>query len=313
MPFSVTTDNQAGTAILKVLQYYSLFHYPLTAEEIRGNADIKCSLASVQSELDTLLAAGTVYEYNGYYAISENIAACVQKRLEGNRYAQQKMKGALRVGRFIYSFPFVRFVGISGSLSKGYSDKKSDFDFFVVTECNRLWVCRSLLHLFKKATFLVGQQHSFCMNYFIDTSDLEIEEKNRFTAIELLSLVPVSGSNLHAQLMAANGWKDAHFPNGFKEFYKADGIGKDAPGPLKRIAELALNSMSPLWLNQKLMALTDKKWRRKWAAKGFPMEHYDIAFKTTLHVSKNHPANHQQRVLKAIAKFNNEGRLSTSS
>jgi hypothetical protein len=46
------------------------------------------------------------------------------------------------------------------------------------------------------------------------------------------------------------------------------------------------------------MELTDKKWRKKWARKNFPMEAYDLAFKTRLYVSKNHDKNYQEKILK---------------
>jgi hypothetical protein len=42
----------------------------------------------------------------------------------------------------------------------------------------------------KRQRFLAGRQRKFRMNYFIDSSRLEIEEKNRHTAIELASVIP---------------------------------------------------------------------------------------------------------------------------
>jgi len=47
-----------------------------------------------------------------------------------------------------------------------------------------------------------------------------------------------------------------------------------------------------------LFDYTNKSWRKKWTKKGYNMEDYDLAFKTRLNVSKNHPKNHQKLVLK---------------
>ncbi len=74
---------------------------------------------------------------------------------------------------------------------------------------------------------------------------------------------------------------------------------------LKNVAssgfEWLLNHMFPAKLNENLMKLTDTKWRRKWNVKGYPREDYELAFKTTLHISKNHPANYQKKILKALS------------
>jgi len=67
--------------------------------------------------------------------------------------------------------------------------------------------------------------------------------------------------------------------------------------------ERIINLFAPGKLNKYLMILTDKKWKRKWAKRNYPMNQYTQAFKTTLHISKNHPANYQKRVLEALARF----------
>jgi hypothetical protein len=79
-------------------------------------------------------------------------------------------------------------------LSKNFADERADIDYFVVTKANRLWIARTLMHLFKKLTFLVGKQHYFCMNYFVDEEALTIQEKNLFTAVEVATLIPVCGN-----------------------------------------------------------------------------------------------------------------------
>jgi hypothetical protein len=93
----------------------------------------------------------------------------------------------------LYRFPFVRGIGISGSLSKNYADEDADIDFFIITSRNHLWIARTFLHGLKKLSFLVGKQDWYCMNYFIDEEALVIAEKNIFTATEVVTLKPVCG------------------------------------------------------------------------------------------------------------------------
>src|SRR4029453_8923510 len=96
----------------------------------------------------------------------------------------------------IASFPYVRCVCISGSLSKKYFDDTTDIDFFVITKPGRLWVCRTFLILFKKL-FLLNSKKYFCINYFIDSDNLEIPDQNIFTATELTTLIPMHDYELY--------------------------------------------------------------------------------------------------------------------
>ena len=287
-------------AVLNALKYYAIFHYPLTAEEIHGNCNAYCSLQAVKDSLDELHSNNLVYKYNDFYSLKSDVKELTLRRKEGNMLALIKEPKARKVGSFIYKFPFVRFVGISGSLSKGYADNKSDYDFFIITEKNRLWICRTILHIFKKATFLVGQQHKFCMNYFIDKHKLELEEKNQFTAVELASLIPVKGEIIYTAFLDSNKWANDFFPNGYYRFTEPATV-TDSKSIIKKATEFVLNLFFVERANQMLMRLTDIKWRKKWSKKNYPMEEYDLAFKTTLHISKNHHRNHQKKVLSRIS------------
>src|SRR5690606_36687941 len=98
--------------------------------------------------------------------------------------------------------------------SKGIAQPHSDIDFFIITAEDRLWICRTLLHVFKKLSFLFGSQHAFCMNYFLDESHLILEEKNRFTATELMTLIPLYGHPTYQNLILRNQcWIQLHLPN----------------------------------------------------------------------------------------------------
>src|SRR5699024_223499 len=144
-------------------------------DEIYKNLPIATTKKALHNAINELVANGNVLFYQDYYTIQKNIEELVKRRIKGNETARKKMAGAINAGKIISKFPFVEFVGISGSISKNYADKNSDYDFFIITTKNRLWICRTLLHVFKKCTFLVGYQHNFCMNYFIDTDALELE------------------------------------------------------------------------------------------------------------------------------------------
>jgi len=281
------------TELLQLLKYFAVFRHVLTLDELWRYSSGFETRQALLAALEQLVSEGAVYKEGEYY-MPEPSAGWVEKRRRGERNAMSVLPLAHKVGRCIGYFPFVRFVGISGSLSKKYADERTDFDFFIVAAPNTLWVCRSILHLLKKCSFLLGRQHWFCMNYFVDGHHLELEEKNIFTRIELSSLIPVYNQNMYRLLLEKNA---GNLPN----------IGHlpCTASCTDQLRRLRANYQKPVntWmqpLNLFLMKVTDAKWKLKWRRRGYPMEDYNLAFKTTPFVSKNHPKNFQNYVLRCM-------------
>lgn len=287
------------SSIIETLRYFHVFRHPLYANEIRKFLNSSINDDILLFHLNAMVREGEIFYSHSMYAL-ENSSQIFLKRLVGADIANEKIKGAYKSAKIIASFPFVKCVCISGSLSKGYADENSDMDFFIVTAYQRLWICRTLLHLFKKLTFLVNSQHSFCMNYFIDEGALTLEEQNIFTATELATLIPAYNVEKYNQLMQGNkSWVSNIFPN-----LKIDNQPKHevkAISSIKTMSEWVLNKLAPQKTNNFLMNLTDKLWRYKWEKRNYPMEDYDIAMKTKWYVSKNHPLNYQKKVLEMTA------------
>jgi predicted nucleotidyltransferase len=287
-------------AILSVLKYYSLFSYPLKVEEIHRFLSVHSNLEEVQNRLKNLVSAEQVFQLSDEFYSIENQSDWVDKRLTGNQRAEELLASSKKYIRKIIRFPFVKSVAISGSLSKYYTDEDGDIDYFIITKENRLWIARSLLHLFKKTSFLRKREHYYCMNYFVDESALEIDQQNIYSAIETVTLIPVFNETLITELKQKNRfWVEKFLPN---EPYENDQrfLVKLRGGFIKKLFEKLIDILGPESMNQSLMKMTDSKWRKKWAAKSYPMEQYDQAFYTTLHISKNHPANYQKQILNAL-------------
>lgn len=280
-----------ATEIILLLKYFRIFKHPLKLDEIYKFSS--ASMEQLELQLNELEAHGIIKVVDGYY-LYEGDESFIQKRLTGESKARILMPKAKKAGRFISHFPFVKFVGISGSLSKNYADEKTDFDFFIVTANNTLWICRTLLHLFKKLSFLVGKQHSFCMNYFIDEHHMKIEEQNIFTRIELSTLIPLNNETIYKSLLFQNKANLPNINHIIPEYETSGHHQKKETLPLKE----KNNWLKPL--NIFLMRMTDAKWKRKWKDKGYPMEDYPLAFKTTPFVSKNHPKNYQKNILNQL-------------
>ncbi|MCB0699564.1 MAG: nucleotidyltransferase domain-containing protein [Chitinophagales bacterium] len=289
----------ARTDILETLRYFHYFRHPLYAEEIHKFLGKKVDKDTLTHTLSEMVSNNSIYTHRGMYSLADNESVYV-KRLVGADVAKAKIADAKKSAAIISNFPFVKGICISGSLSKGYADENSDIDFFIITDADRLWICRSFLHIFKKLTFLVNKEHSFCMNYFIDESRMCLDEKNVFTATEIVTLLPIYNMDVYTAFQNENrDWVKDFFPN---TITGTDTVGtvKDIR-PLKKIFESIFNILFPRSLNRALMNLTDTLWRKKWSKKGYPMEDYDLAMKTKWYVSKHHPLNYQKKVLSNIS------------
>ena len=295
---NIVTDNVSATeAVIEVLRYFHMFRHPLYSVEIHKFLRVPISSDELSELLNIMVANGELYVLYDLYSL-ENTQDIFLKRLTGAAQAAERMVEAYKCGKIIAAFPFVKCVCISGSLSKGYADKDSDIDFFIVTQHERLWICRTMLHLFKKLTFLVNKQHSFCMNYFIDEKKLLLEEQNIFTATELATLIPVYNTTVYNQLMHENKcWVIDFFKNADIDKAPLEGVIKKPV--VKVFTETLFNIFSPERLNIFLMKFTDKRWRHKWEKRNYPMQDYDVAMKTRWYVSKQHPLNFQKKVLSA--------------
>ncbi|MBC8172449.1 MAG: hypothetical protein H7X71_00970, partial [Chitinophagales bacterium] len=189
---------QAG--VLRSLIYFDLFKYPLTIQEIIKYAPVKLNgLSPVETALASLEESFIVLRFGEFYTL-RNENTLIDRRKRGNRMAADIFTKAVERSKFIYKFPFVRSVNISGSLSKNYFDEHADFDFFIITSPNRIWLCRTILALYKKI-FLLNARKYFCINYFIDTEDLSIPDKNIFAATEVITLKNMAGREVYTAFM----------------------------------------------------------------------------------------------------------------
>jgi hypothetical protein len=285
---------------IQCLNYFNIFKYPLTAEEIYQFNSVRASIAEVESTLERLVDLHRIHAIERFYLLEDN-AAWVEERKKGNQRADTLLSRSPKYSSVIASFPFVRAIAISGSLSKHYASKHPDIDYFIITEANRLWIARTLLHLFKKLTFITGHQHYYCMNYFVDTKALKLSHQNQYSAIEIATLLPAYEFRLVKQFSDSNQWIKLYLPNHPGINNKAFLIRK-RKRYLKQTFEGIFNLLMPERINKYLMHLTDRKWRSKWSRGGYDMEVYDRAFLTNIHVSKNHPEDYEKMVLENLEK-----------
>ena len=288
--------NEEQSHLIHTLLYFSIFNYPLKLSEVisfLGKSNP--SELSVQSNLNELYNQGLICFEDGYYFVENKNKELVKRRKTGNSKAQFAMQKAYRFSRLMSWFPYVKCVCLSGSLSKAYMDESGDIDYFIITKPERLWIVRTLLIAYKKI-FLLNSRKYFCVNYFIDTKNLEIPDKNIFTATELLTLVPMYNGYIYKRLIDENKWANDFLPNHQPSGY--DFAKEEKNNLFKRSIEFLLNGKLGGALYTFFMKVTLKRWRAKFGH--FTPETFENSMRTRKYVSKHHPRNFQQRVINSL-------------
>ena len=279
--------------IINTLIYFDIFNYPLKKEEIFFFIGQRCSENNIDSALQLLVEEGKIFKLGDFFSL-QNDACLAERRLQGNYRAIKQLKIAGRLSRMLFHFPYVRGVGISGSLSKNFADEKSDIDFFIVTAPNRLWIARSIMHVFKKFTYLFGKQNWFCMNYYVDRTGLEIIEKNIYTATEVATLLPFEGMFVFHDLYAANHWVQSFLPNYFHKIPPEKAKSKTY---LKTFIEKIFNSKFGDKLDDWLMKVTASRWQKKTSSQKLNKRGIVMGMDASKHCAKPDPRNFQQKVM----------------
>jgi hypothetical protein len=287
--------NLSGS-IIKVVAYFDLFNYPVSKEEILFFLDQKVPGPELEFALEALVGDLRLFRHGEFYSLQHSDRS-VEQRINSNRRAKPMLAIAARISAFLYRFPYVRGVSISGSLSKNCAAEEADIDFFIITRSNRLWIARTLMHLFKKWSFLTGRQHWYCMNYYLDEAAMEIKEKNIFTAIELATLLPVCGNGIWKSFFEANDWAGAYFPN---HGLKKEPVATGAPAlssPLKKAVERILDNRFGDWLDNFLMQWTTSRWKQKELQGRLNRNGNLMSLRTGKHFSKPNPEVFQKKLL----------------
>lgn len=287
-------NSDLAQSFIRKLLYFDIFSHPLLAEEIFEYCDVpnvdKTKGFSILEELET---KNLINCLAGFYFIGDD-ATKVTHRVDANQLAALRMKDAIRYSSIAANFPFVRAVFISGTLSKNVMKPDSDIDFFIITEPGKLWVCRAFLTLYKKL-ILWNSHRNFCLNYFIDSNNLEIPDKNIFTATEVAFVLPMFNYSLYEKFMDRNNWFRGEFPN-FKRRNEEIVI---QPRSTKKALEYVFNNRLGDFLDQLSFSVIFGFWKRKF--RHLNEKSFKLNFRSQKNVSKHHPGAFQERVVSSYS------------
>ncbi|MDH3652355.1 MAG: nucleotidyltransferase domain-containing protein [Saprospiraceae bacterium] len=278
--------------VLLTLLYHEVFSYPLTLAEIHQRINIvDLSISQLNETVDQLVELELLQKIEGFHLIKWRPDWISKRKLANSRSKRMEPK-ALRRARLIAKFPFVRAVFFSGTFAKGLMTMDSDIDFFIITAEDRLWLARTLLILYKKI-FLLNSRKFFCVNYFIDETRLLIEEQNLFTATEIATLRPAFGKKIYEAFRRTNSWVEKYYPN----FSSRSVLSKEMKkARIKSALEFLFSGTVGMRMDAFFFKKTLLFWKRKFD--WMDEDTFQIALKSKTYVSKHHPNNFQNRVLR---------------
>lgn len=198
-------------SILTTLLYFRIFDYPLRSDELLNFVHSNNKM-EVQLAIARLVREGLVSTEDEYLCVFPEKGLHIGKRLKGNQRAARYLRIARRQAALLSWFPFIKCICISGSLSKYYMDHDSDIDYFIIASKQRLWLTKLLMSAIVKTLELPGMKKYFCPNYIITENNLQIADRNIFTAMEIITLVPLYNKQQYQKFLEANQWIRDYFP-----------------------------------------------------------------------------------------------------
>ena len=134
---STELNAEMSAAVIRVLLYFDIFNHPLSINEIKDLIQIEVKDENeVPEVLLELVDQQKIYFHEGYYSVSSSVFN-MHRRIAGEKYAKTMVDRMKKFSSLIASFPFVKAVTISGSLSKNFMDENSDN--FKLNQADRLF------------------------------------------------------------------------------------------------------------------------------------------------------------------------------
>ena len=194
-------------AIQKTLAYASIFNYHLTSKEIHyWLTGEKASLSEVQAELKKLNLPKKNFK----------------NRQLKSKIAAKKWAIAQRTSLLLSKIPTILSILVTGNLSMNNSAPDDDIDLLIVSQRNTIWTTRFFVNLI--TDLLKIRRHpndkqfknKICLNMFLDEDHLLIEDKNTYTAHELLQAKPIHDkNNTYQKFISTNSWAEKYLPNAY--------------------------------------------------------------------------------------------------
>ncbi len=245
-------------SIFSTLAYYDVFDYPLTLTEIwkyLHNLGPKISRRPSLGQIEESLKKSSflrkhIIQKNGFYFFpsSRSKKSSYTRRIEAQKIADLKWKKVRKIVKFLQIAPYVKMIGITGSLALGCPKEKSDLDLFIITAPQRIWTVRmiitALVHLTGQRRYGDKIANRVCLNSYIAQNALKIEPENLYSAHEYAHLVPLFDKGAYQEFKENNLWINKYLSLSFSSGRRNQKNIKPSLilGGVARLTEIILNT-----------------------------------------------------------------------
>lgn len=205
------SDCAVEKAVLLTVNYQNIFSCAPSLDTLHTHL-IGCAAepAQVQSAVRRLQGTLLVVQDNRVmWPGRESLAKEAQDRAAASR---ELWRRAEWIGRLLRAVPFVRMVGVTGSVAMNHASRGDDLDLLCIATRNRVWLVVAMLrvvqHLVRRIASL-----DLCVNCVLDESDLEIRHQNLYLAHQISQLVPLWGGETYERFLTTNRWFRRFLPN----------------------------------------------------------------------------------------------------
>jgi hypothetical protein len=210
-------------ALIKIVVFFDMFSYPLTAYELWRYLGVGAEFKEVFAEAQGLIALGFLAGEQGFYFLpGQN--QLVATRKQRYHYTNRKLKIARRAVRLFRLLPTVEFAALSNLIGRHNLRDGSDIDIFIIAKENRIWItrlfCAGLMKLLRQRPTPSRKRDKICLSFYIDNAHLDLSSladgpEDYYFHFWLAGLYPLYDAGAyHHQLMMANSWLKKYLPNG---------------------------------------------------------------------------------------------------
>lgn len=218
-----TQKNKIQLSIIKTLAYADVFDFPMKNWEIWKYyiSGQKVSHKILSGFLESMVESGLIGRINNYYFLKGR-QVLVKIRCAREKESRLKINIARETCRLLSLIPWLKLIGISGSLSMMNAKKADDIDLFIVTEKHALWIVRFMVNMvliLRKIKRSRNDSYGInlvCPNMFVAVDNLCLprEKHNLFSAHEVAQVkVLLNRDQTYELFMKANVWVKACLPN----------------------------------------------------------------------------------------------------
>lgn len=210
-------------AVIKIVVFFDMFSYPLTAYELWRYLSVSLSFEQATAIARDLVDQTYLESEQGFYFLPGQRQLIITRK-QRYHHTNRKLKIARRAVRLFRLLPTVKLAALSNLIGRHNLRDGSDIDIFIVAKANRIWLtrlfCAGIMKLLRQRPTPQKKRDKICLSFYIDSDHLNLQAMtegpdDNYFHFWLAGLYPLYDAGAyHHQLMMANNWLYEYLPNG---------------------------------------------------------------------------------------------------